>query len=77
MTEKQLEKMGIHRDGGRMYPNRYFCIATNSYLTIYKNDTQEDIMKSIYEKGIERGTEEGKMKRSEEFKSLLNIGEEF
>ncbi len=73
MTDKQLERMGIYRDGGRLYPKRYWCNITQGYMNIEKtNETYESIVKRIYERGLKDGISEGKSMRSKEFMDLLN-----
>ncbi|AGO47291.1 hypothetical protein Phi19:1_gp045 [Cellulophaga phage phi19:1] len=72
MTTKQLEKIGIIRDGGKLKPFNYWCNVTQSHIKIYKTDTMEDVVKAIYEKGIEDGVKEGKEQRSKQIKGLLN-----
>ena len=72
MTTKQLEKIGIVKDGGKLKPFRHWCNATQSHIHIYKTDTLEDVVKAIYEEGIEQGIKEGKEQRSNQIKGLLN-----
>ena len=77
MKTKQLEKIGIIRDGGELKPFKYWCNATQSHIKIYKTDTMEDLLKAIYEQGIEYGIKEGKKQRSKQIKGLLNNNDLF
>ena len=72
MTDKQLEKLGIYRDGGKVRPNRYWCNTTQDHWIIYKSDTMEQILALVFENGKEQGIVEGKIQRSNQFSDLLN-----
>jgi len=71
MTARQLEKMGILTERTKLNPNRYWCNTTQDYLTIDKSNTMEDVLKMIFDSGMEQGIEEGKRQRSQQFKGLL------
>ena len=74
ITKKQLEKIGIHFDGSKIYPNKYWCNITDSHLTIYLSSyTLEDVVRNIYSEGVSVGIEEGKDLMRQEFKGLLKI----
>jgi hypothetical protein len=72
MTTKQLEKIGIIKDGGKLKPFNYWCNVTQSSIKIYSTDTMEDVVKAIYDQGIEDGIREGKKQRSNQINDLLN-----
>lgn len=72
MTTKQLERIGIIKDGSKLKPFKYWCNVTQCHMNIYKTDTMEDVVKAIYEEGIEQGIKEGKEQRSKQIKGLLN-----
>ena len=71
MTDKQLEKLHIHRDGGKLKPNNYWCNTTQSNMKIYRQNTYEDVMQMIYDEAYNQGVEEGKSRRSRELKALI------
>jgi hypothetical protein len=71
MTDKELEKIGIIRDGGNLRPNRYWCNTLQDHINILRTDTMEDVLGYIFKEGVERGIKEGKEKRSNEIMGLL------
>lgn len=72
MTTKQLERIGIFKDSTKLKPFKYWCNVTQKHMNIYKTDTLEDVVKAIFEEGIEQGIKEGKEQRSKQIKGLLN-----
>lgn len=72
MTNKQLEKLDIHRDGDKRNPNRYWCNTTQSSMNIFNTDTVKSVLERIFNEGIEQGIRLGKEQRSEQIKSILN-----
>jgi len=72
MTDKALEKIGILPDKSRLNPNRYWCNATQEHMNISRNMWGEDIMQDIFDNAFNQGVEEGKERRSKEFKRLIN-----
>ena len=73
MTDTQLAKLGIHNIKTKLKPNLYFCDTTQSEMKIFKSYTAKDVLQMIYDHAFEQGIEQGKIHRSDEFKSLLNI----
>ena len=72
MTTKQLENIGVIKYSSKMKPFKHWCNATQTYMNISKTDTLEDVVKAIFEEGIEQGIKEGKEQRSNQIKGLLN-----
>lgn len=71
MTDNELEDMGIIRDDSLM-TNRYWCNATQTNILLPPTATPKDVLKLIYDLGIEHGIERGMEKRSDQFMNLLN-----
>lgn len=72
MTPSQLEKMGIVKSPRKHNPNRYWSNVAQSYLTIPKNATMEEVVTMLFNLGMEIGINEGKSLRSQEIRTLLN-----
>ena len=73
MTDKQLDKLGIHKDGPkRLFPNRYWCNATQSNINIHRQDPPEGVVEIIFEEGVRQGRIEGKITRSEQIRGILH-----
>ena len=70
--KEQLEQIGIYHEESKLKPFKYWCNITQGYLKITDKMTMEDVVKMVYEKGIELGLRDGKEQRSNEFKRLLN-----
>jgi len=72
MTDKQLNKMGIHLDDTILKPNRYWCDVCDSYIIIPRNMCIEDLLIKIHDIGYDSGITEGKKIRSQDIWRLLN-----
>jgi hypothetical protein len=72
MTDLELQKMGIISDPTPISPNRYWCNTTQTNIVIQKGLEIDDLIEIIFKIGILQGNQEGKQKRSNEFKALIN-----
>lgn len=72
MTDKQLEKLGIHFDGSKISPNLYWCNSIQEHIVITRQMSGEEILSIVFENGYSQGVEDGKAQRSEQLKNLIN-----
>ena len=70
MTDKQLEKIGLIKDGHN--PRQYWCYVTQSHITILRRYTHENILQLIFNEGMSQGIVEGKTQRSNQLLRILH-----
>ena len=73
MTDKELQNLDIHSIKSKLHPNSYFCNTTQTEMKIFKSYKPKDVLQMIYDAAYELGIERGKVQRSGEFRSLLEI----
>jgi hypothetical protein len=71
LTDKQLEKLGIIKDGGKLNPRRYWCNPAQIHMIILATTDVEHVISMIFDEGIRQGIEEGKKIRSKQMNNLL------
>jgi hypothetical protein len=73
MTEKQMNALGFHRDGGNKYMR--WCDGRYIEVRILEGDDFDDVWNSIYDWVWENGISEGRRQKSEEIRKSLGVEE--
>jgi len=73
ITEEQKNLLDLVDDSSKLYPHKHYLNYPPMEINIYNSTRIKDVLLAIYQKGYQDGLQDGKRRKIEELKTVLEI----